>query len=312
MIDPKIAFRRVRQLSGSGPRTTSVRARATVAGLREAAERAPGIVAELTEMEDLRGAVEDIPVSVLTRPGWAQAAAQSVGTLLESGPGAEAFSSRFASEEFAAALAFMAPRILGQFDPFALTALPDRGLPIAGRLLLVAPNIAGFDERFDLDRRDVQMFVCVHEFTHAFQFTAAPWLRDVLASKVHATLEQIRTDSKGMSKDLEDIMTIMSVLEGHAEYVMNRVPIARIPSIRRVTGAMARRRSDSSPVRDALTRLLGLDLKMAQYRTGEKFIAHIARRAGHEGINALWETPLYLPSSSELEKPDTWMARVLR
>lgn len=312
MIDPLIAFRRVRQLAPSGPRTTKARARAIVNGLRESAEIASGIVAELTELEEVREAVEDIPVSVLTRPGWAQAAAQSVGTLLESGPGAEAFAGRIASEEFAAALAFLAPRILGQFDPFALTALEDRGLPIAGRLLLVAPNIAGFDERFDLDRRDVQMFVCVHEFTHAFQFTAAPWLRDVLTSKVHATLDQIRQDSRGMQEDLEDIMTIMSVLEGHAEYVMNRVPIARIPSIRRVTGAMARRRSDSSPIRDAMTRLLGLDMKMAQYRKGEEFIAHVARRAGHSGVNALWADPLNLPSPAELERPDTWMARVLR
>ncbi|MDO5722775.1 MAG: zinc-dependent metalloprotease [Flaviflexus sp.] len=311
MIDPLIAFRRVRQLAPSGPRTTTARARATVAGLRDSARRAPGIVAELTEMEHLVRDVEDIPVSVLTRPGWAQAAAQSVGTLLESGPAAEAFNSRIASEEFAAALAFLAPRILGQFDPFALTALPDRGLPIAGRLLLVAPNIAGFDERFDLDRRDVHMFVCVHEFTHAFQFTAAPWLRDVLTSKVHATLEQIREDSRGMHEDLADIMTIMSVLEGHAEYVMNRVPIARIPSIRRVTGAMARRRSDSSPLREAASRLLGLDMKMAQYRKGEEFIAQVARRAGHSGVNALWADPLHLPSPAELDQPSVWMARVL-
>ncbi len=308
-VDPTIAYRRVRQLSGSGPDITPAKARAVATGLRRAAAAAPEVVAQVTHMHDLTDMVADTPVSVLARPGWAQAAAVSVAPLLDDVLDGGRFTNRLASEELAGALAFLAPRILGQYDPFALTALPGRGLPISGRLLLVAPNISQFATDWNLDIMDVQLFVSVHEFAHAFQFTAATWLKDVIIAKVHMAVESL---DEGLSGDaFDELLATMAVLEGHAEHVMNAVPIARIPSRRRITAAIAARRANATGTMKHVNKLLGIDLKLEQYRAGERFVSSIIAAQGHEGFNQIWENPLHLPSAAELKDPQSWATRVL-
>lgn len=308
-VDPTIAYRRVRQFSGSGPTITPAKARAVAIGLRRCAALAPDVVARVTELHDFRDDVAATPVSVLARPGWAQAAAISAAPLVEDLTGGGKLSDRMVSEELAAGLALLAPKILGQYDPFALTAIEGQGLPVAGRLLLVAPNIWEFASEWNLDSRDVQLFVCVHEFTHAFQFTAAPWLKDVIIAKVRIAIDSL--DDGIHVKALEDLLTAMAVLEGHAEYVMNTVPIARIPSRKRITSAIAARRGSGSSLTKLANRVLGMDLKLNQYTEGEKFVAAIVEAAGHEGMNTLWQNPAYLPSAEELRDPGLWITRVL-
>ncbi|MEZ7898413.1 MAG: zinc-dependent metalloprotease [Flaviflexus sp.] len=308
-VDPTVAYRRVRQLSGSGPTITPAKAHAVAIGLRRAADQAPAIVAQQTELFDHLEDVQSKPVSVLARPGWAQAAALSVSPFLDNLVRDSKVQSRVVSEELGIALAVMAPRILGQYDPFALTALPGQGLPIEGRLLLIAPNVFDFSTDWNLDIRDVQLFVCVHEFTHAFQFTAAPWLKDVLVSRVSSALAAM--DEGMMEEELDGIMAIMTVLEGHAEYVMNTVPIARIPSRKRITAAIKSRRQSGSQISKFVKNLLGFDLKVNQYEDGEKFVDHVVRLAGHEGFNRVWETPMNLPTPDELKDPQSWCQRVL-
>lgn len=308
-VDPTVAYRRVRQLSGSGPTITPARARAVATGLRRAGAVAPGIVATQTGLHHLLEDVESKPVSVLARPGWAQAAALSVSPFLDPLVGEKKIQSRIASEELAAALAVMAPRILGQYDPFALTALPGQGLPIEGRLLLVAPNIWDFSSEWNLDSRDIQLFVCVHEFTHAFQFTAAPWLKDVLIAKVRIAMDSI--EDSFSADALSELLAIMSILEGHAEYVMNTVPIARIPSRKRITAAIKARRGSGGQLAQALKKLLGFDLKLDQYSEGEAFVKAIISSHGHEGFNTLWTNPGYVPGPDEIKDPQSWIDRVL-
>lgn len=308
-VDPTIAYRRVRQLSGSGPTITPAKARAVATGLRRAAAMAPEVVADVTHLHDLTDTVAATPVSVLARPGWAQAAAVSVAPLLDDVVDGGRFADRLASEELAGALAFLAPRILGQYDPFALTALPGRGLPIAGRLLLVAPNIWEFATEWNLDIMDVQLFVSVHEFTHAYQFAAANWLKDVIIAKVQIAIDSLEDGADGDA--FGDLLALMAVLEGHAEHVMNAVPIARIPSRRRITAAVAARRGRGSAVSKQINRLLGIDLKLDQYADGERFVSAIIAAEGHEGFNEIWRSPLHLPSAAEVKDPQSWASRVL-
>lgn len=308
-VDPTIAHRRVRQLSGSGPTITPAKARAVATSLRRCAAVAPEVVASVTELDHCVDDVTATPVSVLARPGWAQAAAISVSPLIDDLTSGTKLSNRIVSEELAAGLALLAPRILGQYDPFALTALESQGLPIAGRLLLVAPNIWEFASEWNLDSRDTQLFVCVHEFTHAFQFTAAPWLKDVIIAKVRIALDAL--DDGLQTKALDDLLTVMAVLEGHAEYVMNTVPIARIPSRKRITAALDARRGSGSGLAKVVNRVLNIDLKLNQYAQGERFVSAIIAAVGHEGLNVLWTNPAFLPSADELKDPGLWMTRVL-
>lgn len=299
-VNPHLIKRRVTLLSPAGPRVTKARARATATSLRKAARRAPAIVAQITELHEHKSTVERIPVAVISRPTWASMAATSVTRLLADMP-SSIIKDRLLNEEIGVGLSVMASKILGQFDPFARTDGRK------GRLMLIAPNVLAFDASFDLDSRDLHLFVAVHELTHAYQFTAAPWLEDYMIEQVSAL-----TDTSGnLEEQMIGIQTLMSVLEGHAEYVMNNVPVTRMPSIHRIRGAMAAKRSDAHQIGAWISKVTGYSEKIAQYGTGEKFIAAIARTHGMSGVNALWADPSHLPSPAELKDPRAWMTRVL-
>ena len=58
-------------------------------------------------------------------------------------------------------------------------------------------------------------------------------------------------------------------------------------------------------------RLTGMDLKMEQYRKGERFVSAIAAAGGPAALRRLWEGPETLPRDGEIEAPERWLARVM-
>ena len=107
-----------------------------------------------------------------------------------------------------------------------------------------------------------------------------------------------------------EISEIMSLLEGHAEYVMNAVPIALLPAKRRLLRAMKQRREQTSPLKRWLQQATGMDIKLAQYSAGGTFVSSVIASAGIDGLNVLWEDPLNAPSLEEISSPLTWVHRV--
>jgi uncharacterized protein (DUF2342 family) len=59
-----------------------------------------------------------------------------------------------------------------------------------------------------------------------------------------------------------------------------------------------------------IARLTGMDLKLEQYRRGERFVAGVAAAGGREAIARLWQGPWALPSEAELADPRAWVQRV--
>lgn len=328
-IDSRLVGKVSSLLSGRPPQANVNEARAVVAGLRAMAARAPEIVASVSGME-AAAITAHVPVHVVDRERWAQATAQSLNQILpvdgsRSGGGAAgratgrvSVGSPFLSVEVGAGLALMARNVLGQYDPFpppvaaGPSGMSEPGPP--GHLLLVAPNILEFQRTFDLDRRDLALWVAVHELTHAAQFAQAPWLRDYLISRARPLVAAAQSGSEEFSLDSGpggEITAIMSLLEGHAEYVMNAVPIALLPAKQRLVRSMKQRRGQASPVKKWLQHATGMDLKMAQYATGGAFVASVIQSAGIEGFNVMWEDPLNAPSPEEMSAPLAWVHRVL-
>ena len=85
-----------------------------------------------------------------------------------------------------------------------------------------------------------------------------------------------------------------------------------VPEYDGLREAMEHRRASRSAPERVLIRLLGLDLKLRQYELGRRFCAEVARLAGMEGLNRVWEGVETLPTLSELEAPAAWLARVER
>ncbi len=72
----------------------------------------------------------------------------------------------------------------------------------------------------------------------------------------------------------------MSLLEGHADVVMDGVGPAVIPSVAEIRKKFNRRRKGVGTLDRLLRRLLGLDAKMAQYRDGARFVRGVVDKVG--------------------------------
>jgi putative hydrolase len=102
----------------------------------------------------------------------------------------------------------------------------------------------------------------------------------------------------------------MSLLEGHADYVMDGVGPEVIPSVSQIRSAFQARRESATGLEALLRRLLGLEAKLKQYADGVKFVSAVVDAVGMAGFNKVWESPQALPSLVELHDPTAWLARV--
>ena len=251
---------------------------------------------------------------------------------------AEAVGSRVTGLEVGSLLGFLAGKVLGQFDPFS----GELGGPEVGRLLLVAPNIVQTERELEADPTDFRLWVCLHEETHRVQFTAVPWLRDHLQGQVDQLVEGVDVDPGKVAAILGDavkragdlvsgkdgtslldlfatpaqrevidqVTGVMSLLEGHADVVMDGVGPEVIPSVRKIRSMFDRRRRGAGSLDRLLRRLLGLDVKMAQYRDGARFVRGVVDQVGMDGFNKVWVEPANLPSKDEIGDPRGWVRRV--
>jgi coenzyme F420 biosynthesis associated uncharacterized protein len=211
-----------------------------------------------------------------------------------------------------------------------------------GRLTLVAPNIVMVERELGVDPHDFRRWVCLHEETHRVQFTSVPWLRGyvqgmmtefLLASDLDtsAIVERLRTaagsiagavrggDGESLMEAmqtpaqrelLEKLTNVMTLVEGHGDYVMDAVGPRVVPSVAEIREKFSHRRGSTSRPEQFLRRILGIDLKMKQYEQGSKFVSAVVAEAGMAGFNRVWTSPETLPTRSELNKPAEWLARV--
>lgn len=283
---------------GPGPDISLAAARALVNDLRMQAARAPELVGKYAGLEEAAQKATQLPVRVVDRASWTAGATKSVMGMIEH----TQLSSRAIEYQISIAMAVLSANVLGQFDPY-------NGRRTGGTLYLVAPNIAKFQERYNLDRRDLALWVAVHEMTHAVQYAQAPWLADYVAN---AAINVFSAESEEtIEQAMEDITGVMSLLEGHASYVMDSLPLAVLPSRHRLSQALAQRRASGNHLVKKLGKLLGADKKNAQYTSGLSFTREVVRRVGLEGFNQVWKGPEYVPSANEIQNPAEWIKRVI-
>ena len=230
----------------------------------------------------------------------------------------------------------LSQRVLGQYD---LAILDPSVTP---RLLLVAPNLAQAARSLDVDEQELVSWVTIHEVTHAVQFSGAPWLRGHLAGLLKELIDGLET-SVSLSQifkltdpsntreliervrrgDLlrltvgekrwglvEQMQATMTLVEGHAEHVMDEIGAELLPSLPRLRAAMTRRRTSRGLPWRVLERLLGLELKMRQYESGRRFCDAVVAAGGPSALARAWSGPEALPTTAELELPELWLARM--
>ncbi len=350
LIDWDFAAATANRLLRSGSDITVSSARMVVAELKRHAADAEGHVTDFTGLVP----AGETPVLVVDRPSWVQANLDGFQVVLRPLLG-KVFDRRTTQPaigitiplgakvlavELGSVLAFLATRVLGQYETFAFQH--GAGQSANGRLLIVAPNVVRTERDMNVNTRDFRLWVCLHEQTHRLQFTAVPWLRQHLADEVASFLTSLDVDPLALARQVKDaaravtnkdpadaegelaevaqtpiqrdrlsrLIALMTLLEGHAEYVMDGVGPAVIPSVREIREKFQQRRAGRGWWDAMLRRLLGLDLKLRQYQEGEHFVRAVVDRVGMAGFNQVWTSPATLPSRAEIRDPNSWVARV--
>jgi coenzyme F420 biosynthesis associated uncharacterized protein len=107
------------------------------------------------------------------------------------------------------------------------------------------------------------------------------------------------------------LTAVMSLLEGHADVVMDGVGPQVVPSVEEIREKFQQRRAKGVGRMDQLLRrLLGLDAKLRQYQDGAVFVREVVAAVGMAGFNRVWTSPNTLPTKEEIHDPAAWVARV--
>ena len=286
------------------------------------------------------------PVRIHDRRSWASSHTDALAYLAEplaakfvgSGPLPEALQPlgpALIGLQVGGMIGAMSHRVLGAFDV---------GLP-AGREEppgYVVTNVEEFARDSVLDPRQVRLWTAMHETTHVAAMTL-PWVREYAVMRVDAFVESLEIDEEGIAErmealqdpealqrmvegggampsllsatggteQLEDVRTLMAIVEGYADHLVDRCVGSLVPQVAALREAIDRRRAEPSPGERMLTQMIGLDLQHARYRLGSTFCAEVARRWGEDAVDRLWDGPDALPRAGDLEDPVAWAARAL-
>jgi coenzyme F420 biosynthesis associated uncharacterized protein len=341
-IDWDLAIATARRFAPKGPDLPAEEARAAVSMLRDLAAEAVEPVRGVTGLV----APDTSPAVVVDRSGWIASNVSGMRVVLgrweafeekaEAAPAVvRSLGSRGTALQLGAVLAWMSGKVLGQFETFTPPGEP-------GRLLLVAPTIVATEQAMQVPERDFRLWVALHEETHRVQFGAVPWLGDHLADRIGALLDasdlgarealqrlvafayalirSLRADSEVSVVEaiqtpeqrviFDELTALMSLLEGHADVVMDDVGPVVVPSVALIRDRFTARREQPGTLDTVARKALGMDAKLRQYSDGARFVRRVVDRVGMDGFNRVWTSPAHLPSREEIHAPDAWLERV--
>ena len=318
------------QLVKPGPGVTRGERDQIVGQLRQQARRATEIIIDASGLP-LAGQARELVVDrrnlVRVNVATARRLTDSLGPAPD-GPLGQA-AGRARGTTIGGLLASLGGRILGQYDPFG-------GPPT---LYLVAPTIMAVERQLKVDPTDFRMWVVLHEQTHRVQFANAPWLPDHLVGLVvtmltadeqplwqnlDQRLAKIRRDraegrpislrlinavsAPELVAALDQVTAVMSLLEGHADVMMDRRPVGH-PQRGHHPGPVQRpARQGRHPRVGQPAARDGRQARPVRRRGPILPAGHQARRGG--AAQPGFESPATMPALPELLHPEQWYERM--
>jgi coenzyme F420 biosynthesis associated uncharacterized protein len=323
------------------PAATDYTRRQAIEQLSESSRSAELPVRDVTGLNEGAAVAE---ARIIDRGEWVRAATQSMRVMTggDEGEPSGFITGRVTGAQTGAVLAFISSGILGQYDPFAANG---------GELLLVYPNVIAVERQLRVSPADFRLWVCLHEVTHRVQFKANPWLAEHMARSLAVLTDEadqevsqvvgrlgefVRTRRNGnengsaepnsegvlgilravqsepQRKALDQLLVLGTLLEGHADHVMDAVGPAVVPSVATIRRRFNERRQHRQPPLQRVIRaLLGFDAKLSQYTRGKAFVDHVVSEVGMNRFNTVWTGPETLPLPTEVDEPQRWIDRVL-
>jgi coenzyme F420 biosynthesis associated uncharacterized protein len=337
-----------RRLRGAPGRLTPAQLRATEAAYARHMDRVVPLLEERLGAA-LPGVVERH--AVVSRERWAAANMETFRTLiahlephlvpnLPEGSvrsGVAAMTNRLVTTgQVGFLLGYLGSRVLGQYDVALLSAEQ-----VPGKLLFVEENIRTTARSIDVPVDDFRLWVALHETTHAFELEAHPWLRPYIRERIERQIALFARETRRLQRQglahlarrwraaaaegslrgflgpeqrrlFRETQLAMSLMEGFSDWVMDEVGATVLPDVEAIRRRFEARRGQRRRAIDRITaRLTGMDIKLEQYRRGERFVAGVHRVGGNEAIAHLWDGPECLPSEQEMTDPAAWVRRVV-
>ena len=244
------------------------------------------------------------------------------------------------SYEIGLLLGYLARRVLGQYD---LALLGREPVEASGKLYYVEPNIRGVEAKLGLPKDDFRMWLALHETTHAFEFEAHPWVRVHFNALLERYMTFMKQDAEYLKQGMQglkvfsdrirsrgdengswiealmndaqrelfnEMQAMMCVVEGYSNHVMNAVGRDLLANYEEISRKFQERQNQRTQSEQLFAKLTGLNVKMEQYRAGERFIDEIVRLRSHDVARRVWEAPEFLPTMDEIKKPELWLTRI--
>lgn len=285
---------------------------------------------------------------VIDRPDWIERNVSAFSVMTEParkklaeriertgrGQSAAALADRMMAGETRAVLSVLSRRVLGQYELVLPTG--EQGDVVA----YVGPNVLQMERTHQFRPAEFRYWVALHELTHRAQFQGVPWLRDYFLGLVTELVEASTPEPGILGRVVDEIMNrrsegtpiiderglmglfstpeqnaiidrvqaLMALLEGHGHVVMDRVGAERLKSQERMSRVLKARRADKRTA--MFFRLTGLEMKINQYKLGEKFVLAVERQAGWETLGLAFRGASSLPDLDEIRNPSSWLRRV--
>ena len=342
VVDWSLAERLALALAGDGPAWEG-----SGDELRAESERSAQMVRRYT---GLKPGARIPPAELIDRAEWARVNLSSfrdmsggieatmAGRMRESSGLSRTLAGAATGAELGLAIGYLAQRVIGQYDVSLL------GPAREPRLLFVGPNLSAARTRLGVDRELFLSWIALHETTHAVQFAAVPWLREHLGGIATGLFENamievkpgeligklarmnprelVRTVAAGELATLlwtepqremvDRLLAIIAVVEGYAEHVMDAVGDQLDPGYAELRRRLDHDREHRGLLDSIVSKLLGLEMKMAQYKRGKVFVDRVVEEAGIRAANQVWDGPDSMPTPAELDSPIEWLERVGR
>jgi coenzyme F420 biosynthesis associated uncharacterized protein len=333
------------KIAGTYPLAETYHSAALAAEMESLTERVSELVPEATGLR-LTGSPK---TAVIGRSEWIERNVASFSHMVEparrqleeklaesatGSQGATTLAGMVMQAETRAILSVLSRRVLGQYELVLPTG--ESGDHVA----YVGPNLLQMERTYQFRPSEFRFWVSLHELTHRAQFQGIPWMKDYFLSLVDDLVSQSTAEPGRMARIVDElnirrvaggpliderglfglfatpeqnavvdkIQALMSLLEGHGHVVMDRLGAEHLRSQERMSRVLKGRRQDKRTAQ--FFRLTGLEMKLKQYRMGERFIHIVERESGWDTLALAFRGASSLPTLSEIEHPKLWLQRV--
>lgn len=230
---------------------------------------------------------------------------------------------------------------LGDLAKQALTG-SDFGLPVSpdGTIAVVPANVRKAAKDLGIADQEVLVYIAAREAARQRLFKHVPWLVERLVSSVEeyaaglvidtshieeATRElnlesgdpQAIQDALGRLQGMDmspritsrnaqavsRLETLLALVEGWAEYVVDEALGERIPSTSQLTEAWRRRRATGGSAENAFSKVVGIKFDAPKVAEAVELWRRSTVAVGVERRDQVWDHPDFLPTADHLDAP---------